>query len=74
MCRSTNRPGNALESEVNFRIVHIAREGGNVTPAAALSRTNVRVVLGPEGGFENSDIVALAGNDPRRIQQRMPGT
>jgi hypothetical protein len=74
MCLSANHPRNALESEVYFRIVPIAREGRNVIPVTAISRTNGRVVLGPKGGFENSYIGGLAGNDPGRIRQRMPGT
>jgi hypothetical protein len=69
---STNRQA---EPEVWFRIVHIARQGGNgAALRPAYHEQEVQTALGPKGAFKNSNIGGLAESDPRRIRQRVPGT
>jgi hypothetical protein len=50
--RYANRPSLA-ESEVLFRIVHVALEARNGAPEAAYREQTVEIALGPKGAFEN---------------------
>ena len=56
MCRSTNRQ---VDTEVWFRIFHLAQEGHPVAPVAAYREQTVEIALGPKGAFENGNIDAL---------------
>lgn len=57
-CRSTNRPSVA-EPEVWFRILQVAEDGGNGTPAPAYLDQTVEIALGPTGAFENGNVGTL---------------
>ena len=53
-----------VESEVWFRVVHIAQDSHNGAPVAANREQMVEIALGPKGAFENGNIGALRRRAP----------
>ena len=57
------RPG-WVETEIYFRIIHVAQVGHNGNPVAPCREQTVEIALGPKGAFENANIGTLT----RRVQ------
>ena len=57
------RPG-WVDTEVYFRIIHLAPVGQSGGPVAAYREQTVEIALGPKGAFENGNIGALRRRAP----------
>ena len=57
------RPG-WVDTEVYFRIIHLAPVGQSGGPVAAYREQTVEIALGPKGAFENGNIGAITRRAP----------